>query len=344
MSRSPTFPRTVLSQHAGMLRLSLLVSLGLSPMACGGTARSSGEDPNSHGGDFGDVGAGASSTGGNPAGGAVGSYCESPALDPASQLTVCKNGSAHRTQGVTCNPALVDTAGGASGAGGEAGEAATPSTCTSDDQCLALPLGYCELGSFAGDPAPHVCKSGCITDNDCATGSACECQGTRMGQCRPSDCRSDAECGPSSGCYRVDSVCGVNSYRCTQAADECLTNADCAGGRCRFDSLKDHRACYFGVCGRPFLIQEAARLADVAERRDWLELETLPDLSGLSALDRAELAAHWARLGQMEHASIAAFARFSLQLLSLGAPAELVEACNRALVDETAHTRLCFAL
>jgi hypothetical protein len=46
----------------------------------------------------------------------------------------------------------------------------------------------------------------------------------------------------------------------------------------------------------------------------------------------------------MEHASIAAFARFNLQLLSLGAPGELIEACNRALVDETAHTRLCFAL
>jgi len=46
----------------------------------------------------------------------------------------------------------------------------------------------------------------------------------------------------------------------------------------------------------------------------------------------------------MEHASIAAFARFNLQLLSLGAPAQLVEACNRALIDETAHTRLCFAL
>jgi hypothetical protein len=61
-------------------------------------------------------------------------------------------------------------------------------------------------------------------------------------------------------------------------------------------------------------------------------------------VQRAELSAHWARLGQLEHASIAAFARFNLQLLSLGAPGELIEACNRALVDETAHTRLCFAL
>jgi hypothetical protein len=46
----------------------------------------------------------------------------------------------------------------------------------------------------------------------------------------------------------------------------------------------------------------------------------------------------------MEHASIAAFARFSLQLLSLGAPPRLVQACTQALADETAHTRLCFQI
>jgi hypothetical protein len=46
----------------------------------------------------------------------------------------------------------------------------------------------------------------------------------------------------------------------------------------------------------------------------------------------------------MEHASIAAFARFSLQLLSLGAPAEFIERTNQALVDETKHARLAFAL
>jgi hypothetical protein len=46
----------------------------------------------------------------------------------------------------------------------------------------------------------------------------------------------------------------------------------------------------------------------------------------------------------MEHASIAAFARFSLQLLALGAPPELVDACTQALADETEHTKLCFQL
>jgi hypothetical protein len=46
----------------------------------------------------------------------------------------------------------------------------------------------------------------------------------------------------------------------------------------------------------------------------------------------------------MEHASIAAFARFTLQLLALGAPPELVADATRAMADETRHARLCFGL
>ena len=102
--------------------------------------------------------------------------------------------------------------------------------------------------------------------------------------------------------------------------------------------------CGLASCGRPFLIAEAPRMAAVEARADWLDAALSPNTSGLSPLERAKLAAHWARLGQMEHASIAAFARFSLQLLSLGAASELIEACNRALADETAHARACFAL
>ena len=46
----------------------------------------------------------------------------------------------------------------------------------------------------------------------------------------------------------------------------------------------------------------------------------------------------------MEHASIASFNRFSLQLLAVGAPPELVEASQRAALDEIEHARIAFAL
>ena len=94
------------------------------------------------------------------------------------------------------------------------------------------------------------------------------------------------------------------------------------------------RVCTPSACGRPFLVATAPRLAPLEKRADWLDATLAPEFGKLTPLERAQLAAHWAHLGQMEHASIAAFARFGLQLLSLGAPSELVEACNHALADE----------
>jgi hypothetical protein len=46
----------------------------------------------------------------------------------------------------------------------------------------------------------------------------------------------------------------------------------------------------------------------------------------------------------MEHASVAAFARFMLELMALGAPAQLASSAQRALGDEIEHARLCFGL
>jgi hypothetical protein len=56
------------------------------------------------------------------------------------------------------------------------------------------------------------------------------------------------------------------------------------------------------------------------------------------------LADAWTEIGLKEHASIAAFARFTLQLMSLGAPCELVERSTAAMAEETTHAKLAFAL
>jgi hypothetical protein len=49
----------------------------------------------------------------------------------------------------------------------------------------------------------------------------------------------------------------------------------------------------------------------------------------------------WARAAAGEHASVAAFARLSLQLMALGAPLDLLEGAHRAALDEVRHTRAC---
>lgn len=52
----------------------------------------------------------------------------------------------------------------------------------------------------------------------------------------------------------------------------------------------------------------------------------------------------WLADAAMEHASIASFARFVLELEKVGAPARLVHAARRAGLDEIEHTRLCLAM
>ena len=58
----------------------------------------------------------------------------------------------------------------------------------------------------------------------------------------------------------------------------------------------------------------------------------------------AEVADQWRENGKTEHASVAAFARLTLDLMALGAPPRLIAAANRDALDEIRHTELCFSL
>lgn len=62
------------------------------------------------------------------------------------------------------------------------------------------------------------------------------------------------------------------------------------------------------------------------------------------ASTRDALAAQWRENGRTEHASVAAFARLTLDLMALGAPPDLVADANRDALDEIRHTELCFGL
>lgn len=97
------------------------------------------------------------------------------------------------------------------------------------------------------------------------------------------------------------------------------------------------------LLGRPFLVDRAPRTSEATPRADYA-VATSVCLDEIPADVRAALAAEWARIGLLEHASVAAFARFALQLLGVGAPPELVESCQRAMQDELRHAQLAFSL
>ncbi len=56
------------------------------------------------------------------------------------------------------------------------------------------------------------------------------------------------------------------------------------------------------------------------------------------------VAAAWRENGRTEHASVAAFARLTLDLMALGAPPELLADAQSDARDELRHTLLCFGL
>ena len=96
--------------------------------------------------------------------------------------------------------------------------------------------------------------------------------------------------------------------------------------------------------GRPFLIEGSARQAPACGSDAWRDGTITPCTEPFGTALRRRLAEAWTQVALLEHASIAAFARFTLQLLAVGAPADLVEASNRATADETAHARLAFSI
>lgn len=163
--------------------------------------------------------------------------------------------------------------------------------------------------------------------------------------------------GPCGGFYMATYVCFPRPAAPTTCEDvyskTCVLETYACGLQsvgdeaCGPDPAAPGECCYVvvGDCpvGRPFLVEGQARVAAPAARDDWAS-PVAPDVSGLDSATREALAGYWQREALAEHASVASFARFILQLLSVGAPAELLTASQRALADEIEHARLGFAL
>jgi len=282
-----------------------------------------------------------------------------PQLQPVdSGLSRCENSVLHRPESVSCTSLLPRELPPVAPDGSTTTQVAwlypglannpyagSPTQCAADADCTEKPHGYC--APTVGDQLDWaMCHYGCVADDECGAGSLCAC-GDPVGQCVPADCRSDQDCNEGlCTAWFSENVCGTSmAFTCQTPDDECNTLADCGGsGSCSPEDGRLQCQPPSGVvCGRPFLVRDSARLASLVSGGDW----------GTPSIRPAELATpeqqvrvteHWARAALMEHASIAAFARFTLQLLHLGAPRELIEQSQRAMADESEHARLCFGL
>jgi hypothetical protein len=94
--------------------------------------------------------------------------------------------------------------------------------------------------------------------------------------------------------------------------------------------------------GRPLRAEGAndAIVAPLTTRTDWLRA----DLARSPAEHDLDLASRWLREASYEHASVASFARVTLQLMALGAPPDLLADAQHAALDEIEHARTFLAL
>jgi hypothetical protein len=99
-----------------------------------------------------------------------------------------------------------------------------------------------------------------------------------------------------------------------------------------------------GPSGRPLRDRRGRpRTAPTIQSDDW-SAHLAPRLDHLDADERRQLGELWLEDARNEHASIAAFGRLALDLLALGAPAELVTRTHAAALEEVEHARLTFSL
>ncbi|AUX34023.1 MULTISPECIES: ferritin-like domain-containing protein [Sorangium] len=337
----------------------LLSVLAIAPaLSCGGDVTAD-EGSGGSGGTGSNASAASASTGDGPAAssgaGPAGSTGSAPpggfpfACDDPEPILVagqntgyvrCAGGWMHRAEVITCaSPLPRPEACKDPGAGA--------SSCSSDADCTEQPHGFCSPGLGGEAPPGCFCHYGCTTDAECNEGQICLC-GDPVGQCVQALCTSDQDCGRLlCSSYVLNPGCGGTGFACQTATDECAGDGDCPGDQqCTLQALRHTCAEPNCVIGRPFLVAGVERTAEPAARDDWRGASpgAPPRRDGLSAEQHAALAEHWTRVALLEHASIAAFARFTLQLLSLGAPPELVGAAQAAMGDEAEHARLCFAL
>jgi hypothetical protein len=112
---------------------------------------------------------------------------------------------------------------------------------------------------------------------------------------------------------------------------------DEAATKAKRDAKDQKTCCYDWVSpcpgGRPLLEGGRAIVAEAVR----------PEVAPEDALARA-LGEAWLADALAEHASIASFARATIELMALGAPPELLTEVQRASLDEIRHAERCFAL
>jgi hypothetical protein len=168
----------------------------------------------------------------------------------------------------------------------------------------------------------------------------------------PRNCEQEAYPYEKDECTKYHRV---KANRCLEELEEQLALVEEEPSACEGlqdpevcgDATSSHKRDGCGIVeGRPLRHDGQLVLAEVARGSAWSDAPA--DRAELQAEPRPALrqraAARWLEIARQEHASVAAFARVSLELMAVGAPPHLLEGCHRAALDEVGHARLALDL
>ncbi len=267
----------------------------------------------------------------------------------------CPDGTIHRNEAIAC----ADDFAFAPCQGTE-----VTVTCTTDSDCGGGPLNRCVTGSDWYGDSTCSCITTCIEDSDCGEGQHCLCpgivdKGRAWATCESAGCLDGSDCESGEcGVSAFNDGCGwINRLECRAADDLCRLDSECGPGEScmagsEFGGVGEDQGwrCAGPNCaiGRPLHCGDEVRTAKIAARSDWVEADLCASARGMAAtLHQGQHVAaleHWTTVALMEHASVASFARFTLDLMTFGAPPELLALAQQAAADEVRHAQLAFAV
>jgi hypothetical protein len=218
-----------------------------------------------------------------------------------------------------------NSAGGITSFGGSAGAGGTTSFGGSAGLGGAIVTGGAS-GSGAGGSAGGLVTKGNVDCNGCIPWESCWPKG-QVPQYPGTP--------PNPGCPQSFEVDGSQYPLCN--------------GWAWFSSgpVEDGDTCCYQtqtcVVGRPLVVNGRIRTAPAVLRSDWAD-EIALSIDSLDNAARALVADAWLEDARLEHASVAAFSRLTLELLALGAPPDLVSEAQTSALDEIEHARICFGI
>jgi len=187
-------------------------------------------------------------------------------------------------------------------------------------------------------------SNACQQDSDCEANEQCLCNSVISHPiCVSATCSLGEDCD-LGGCgvsYREGDCSFDFSLSCFTENDECRSSESCdnygagcyatpVGWRCDTDFCGE---------GRPLLTECEVTVAPLVMGKGWVSSVPTSEVNNISPKELEQLIEYWTFAAQLEHSSVASFARFTMQMLSFSVPADLLLAIQTATADEVKHAQ-----